>query len=230
MELTDLKYIKDEKELINQILRHTDNFNLTKYFNDEYSCMQNNERTNKERAALTRITKKSRYNLVVFTEHLYAEMKLNSVLHREIENPSNEEIDNNEKVYEKAINDAIKNNIEHQNVTIEMYGNKVDVFLPERINAHQKISLREFARELKTASKKTGKKIEVDVMVYFLKDNGDIDQKDVLRIMDYENGHDEFCKHILQIELKEHKCARERVFLKNPYEVERQDKSEEEEK
>ena len=230
MELKDLKYIEDNYELIRQILRHTDNFNLTKYFNDEYSSMENNERKNKERAALIRITKKSRYNLITFTEQLYAEMRLNSVLYKDIESPSIYEIDNNNEVYEKAINDVIKTNIEHQSISIEMYGNKVDVFLTEKMNASQKISLREFARELKTAAKKTGKKIEVDVMVYFLKDNGDIAQKDVLRIMDYEKEHDKFCEYILQIELKEHKCARERAFSKDLYEVESQDKAEEEEK
>ncbi len=83
-EFFSLMYLTSKKRIIEEIIKQTRQFSLEKYFNDEYISEDdsNSWDRNMERAAVIRITRRNRYNMIVFTYHAAVENRLDYVLYR----------------------------------------------------------------------------------------------------------------------------------------------------
>ena len=77
--LLSLMLLKDKTKIVEQILIHTRTFKLSDYLNNKY--ISEDQYQKKGRAALIKITRKNRYNIIIYMQHLYADNRLNYVLY-----------------------------------------------------------------------------------------------------------------------------------------------------
>lgn len=202
MIIKPISELDNKFEIQEQIEYQTRIFNIKDYLGDVYAhyAVNNgisNNRFNNERAAIIKITRKNRYNIIVYGEHLSTQYASNYVIYDEDKKEYDLDDLQDFNKFEQASLQYLKTDFEKDTVFVQMYENKVDIFLPKgERSPFQKSEIESFAKELANELNQRYKKIEVLVAEYFYDEKGEIVQNDLKDYDDYLPNHEDFLKFI----------------------------------
>ncbi len=197
--------LENKAEIIEQIAYQTRIFSIKDYLGDVYANYsvngrKINRRFNHERAAIIKITRKNRYNIIVFDDHTSEQYASNYAIYDEDKKEYDlDDLQDFDK-FDQASQQYLKTDFENDTVFFQMYGNRIQIFLPKgERSPFQKSEIESFAKELANELNQRYKKIEVLVAEYFFNDKGEIDQNDFKDYDDYLPNHEDFLEFINSI-------------------------------